>query len=79
MNKLKEIPVSLKDKEEFVKLVKIAEVSNLSPDEMSAYEASLKIARDNYSHDETIRKEKLKVVMNKLLKLQKSSKNLESR
>ena len=24
---------------------------------MAAYEASLKIARDNYSHDETIRKE----------------------
>jgi len=32
-------------------------VSNLNPDEMAAYEASLKIARDNYSHDETIRKE----------------------
>ncbi|WP_449437376.1 helix-turn-helix domain-containing protein [Pedobacter steynii] len=24
---------------------------------MAAYEASLKIARDNYSHDETVRKE----------------------
>jgi predicted transposase/invertase (TIGR01784 family) len=32
-------------------------VSNLNPDEMAAYEASLKIARDNYSHDETVRKE----------------------
>ncbi|ATP56062.1 hypothetical protein CPT03_06110 [Pedobacter ginsengisoli] len=32
-------------------------MSNLNPDEMAAYEASLKIARDNYSHDETIRKE----------------------
>ncbi|WP_250318011.1 hypothetical protein [Pedobacter sp. B4-66] len=47
----------MKDKEEFVKLFKIAEVSNLNPDEMAAYEASLKIARDNYSHDETVRKE----------------------
>nr|WP_068891098.1 hypothetical protein [Pedobacter panaciterrae] len=38
-------------------LRRIAEVSNLNPDEMAAYEASLKIARDNYSHDETVRKE----------------------
>ena len=57
MGTLTEIPVSLRDKEEFVKLFKIAEVSNLNPDEMAAYEASLKIARDNYSHDETVRKE----------------------
>lgn len=57
MDTLTEIPVSLRHKEEFVKLFKIAEVSNLNPDEMAAYEASLKIARDNYSHDETVRKE----------------------
>lgn len=29
----------------------------INPDEKAAYEASLKIARDNYSHDETVRKE----------------------
>lgn len=54
---LKEIPLSLRDKEEFVKLFSIAEVSNLDPDEMKAYQASLKVARDNYSHDETVRVE----------------------
>ncbi|ACU04038.1 Rpn family recombination-promoting nuclease/putative transposase [Pedobacter heparinus] len=58
MNTLKEIPLSLRDKEEFIKLFNIAEVSNLDPDEMKAYQASLKIARDNYSHDETIKREK---------------------
>ena len=47
----------MRDKEEFVKLFNIAEVSNLDPDEMKAYQASLKIARDNYSHDETVRVE----------------------
>lgn len=57
MSTLKEIPVSLRNKEEFIKLFKIAEVSNLDPHEMTAYEASLKIARDNYSHDETVRNE----------------------
>lgn len=57
MNTLKEIPLSLRDKEEFVKLFSIAEVSNLDPDEMKAYQASLKVARDNYSHDETVRVE----------------------
>lgn len=57
MNTLKEIPLSLRGKEEFVKLFNIAEVSNLDPDEMKAYQASLKIARDNYSHDETVRVE----------------------
>lgn len=57
MGTLTEIPVSLREKEEFVKLFNIAEVSNLNPDEMAAYEASLKIARDNYGHDETVRKE----------------------
>lgn len=46
---------------EFVKLFSIADLSILDPDEMKAYQASLKIARDNYSHDETVRvKAKLK-------------------
>ena len=57
MDELKEIPLSLRNKEEFVKLFSVAEVSNLDPDEMKAYQASLKVARDNYSHDETIRVE----------------------
>ncbi|WP_316812588.1 Rpn family recombination-promoting nuclease/putative transposase [Pedobacter heparinus] len=54
MGDLKDIPVSLKDDEIFNKLFKIAEVSNLTPAEMNAYQQSLKIKRDNYNHDQYI-------------------------
>ncbi len=59
MGDLKDIPVSLKDDEIFNKLFKIAEVSNLTPAEMNAYQQSLKIKRDNYNHDQYILKQGL--------------------
>ncbi|WP_316814254.1 Rpn family recombination-promoting nuclease/putative transposase [Pedobacter heparinus] len=54
MGDLKDIPVSLREDEIFKKLFEIAEVSNLTPAEMNAYQQSLKIKRDNYNHDQYI-------------------------
>jgi len=53
LKEINEIPVSLSKKKEFIKLFNIAEVSGLNPQEMNAYEESLKIQRDNYSVRET--------------------------
>jgi len=54
MGNLKEIPVSLEGDPIFKKLFDIAEISNLTPAEMNAYQQSLKIKRDNYNHDQYI-------------------------
>lgn len=52
MKTLDEIPVPLSKDAIFKKLFEIAEVSNLTPAEMSAYQKELKRKRDNYSHDQ---------------------------
>jgi predicted transposase/invertase (TIGR01784 family) len=44
----------LRDDDIFIKLFKIAEISNLTPAEMNAYQQSLKIKRDNYNHDQYV-------------------------
>ena len=54
MTEFEEIPVSLSSSSTFRKLFEVAEVSNLTPDEMDAYQQELKRKRDNYSHDEYI-------------------------
>ena len=54
MGELEEIPVSLEKDPIFKKLFEIAEVSNLTPAEMNAYQQSLKIKRDNYVHDQNV-------------------------
>lgn len=54
MGRLNEIPVSLNNSLVFKKLFKVAEVSNLSPEDMNAYQQELKRKRDNYSHDQFI-------------------------
>ncbi|MGY4383026.1 putative transposase/invertase (TIGR01784 family) [Pedobacter sp. UYP24] len=45
----KEIPLSLSSKEEFIKLFDVAALGNLNPQEMDAYQQSLKVQRDNNS------------------------------
>ncbi len=55
MVELKEIPLSLSKDLIFKKLFKVAEVSNLKPEDMNAYQRELKRKRDNYSHDQYIR------------------------
>lgn len=50
---LEEIPAFMTKKQEFVKLLEIAEVSNLSPEEMDEYQQNLKVLRDNYSTHKT--------------------------
>jgi predicted transposase/invertase (TIGR01784 family) len=52
MKTLTKIPVPLSNDPIFKKLFKVAEVSNLTPAEMSAYQRELKRKRDNYSHDQ---------------------------
>jgi len=47
--KFREIPLSLSNKKEFIRLLTIAKVGNLNSNDMNAYERSLKIQRDNYS------------------------------
>ena len=59
LQEINEIPVTLSKKKEFIKLFNIAEVSGLNPQEMNAYEESLKIRRDNYSVMETMKMEGL--------------------
>jgi len=49
MEILDEIPVPLRKKKVFRELYQLAEVINLSPEDMNAYQESLKIKRDNYS------------------------------
>jgi len=52
LNNLKEfteIPLSLKGKGEYDKIFEIAEIGNLTPQEMNEYQQSLKIYRDNES------------------------------
>nr|WP_199077509.1 PD-(D/E)XK nuclease family transposase [Pedobacter sp. ASV19] len=49
MEMLDEIPVPLRKKKVFRELYQLAEVINLSPEDMNAYQESLKIKRDNYS------------------------------
>ncbi|MDR6784568.1 putative transposase/invertase (TIGR01784 family) [Pedobacter africanus] len=54
MTEFKEIPVPLSSSPTFRKLFEVAEVSNLTPEEMNAYQKELKRKRDNYSHDQYI-------------------------
>jgi len=49
LKELTEIPLSLKGKGEYDKIFEIAEVGNLTPQEMNEYQQSLKIHRDNES------------------------------
>lgn len=49
LKKLSEIPLSLKGKGVYEKIFEIAEVANLTPEEMNEYQQSLKIQRDNNS------------------------------
>jgi predicted transposase/invertase (TIGR01784 family) len=49
MEILDEIPVPLRKKKVFRELYQLAEVINLSPEDMNLYQQSLKIKRDNYS------------------------------
>jgi predicted transposase/invertase (TIGR01784 family) len=56
LHQLQNRPVQLQEKV-FEKVFSEAEVANLNPEEMKAYEESLKIYRDNYSIIETAKKE----------------------
>ncbi len=47
LKQFEQIPVSLREKEEYKKVFEIAEVGNLTPEEMNEYQQSLKIQRDN--------------------------------
>jgi predicted transposase/invertase (TIGR01784 family) len=49
LNKNEEIPLSLLGKAGYEKVLEIAAIGNLTPEEMNEYEQSLKIQRDNYS------------------------------
>jgi predicted transposase/invertase (TIGR01784 family) len=49
LKKLEEIPLSLKGKIGYEKVFEIAEIGNLTPEEMNEYQQSLKIQRDNNS------------------------------
>ncbi|GAA3929330.1 hypothetical protein GO495_06695 [Chitinophaga oryziterrae] len=49
LENLDHIPLAWSDKPEFVKLLEIAEVSNLTPEEMTAYEHDLKMLRDEHN------------------------------
>lgn len=49
LKKIDEVPLSLRGKEEYKKVFEIAEVGNLTPEEMNEYQQSLKIQRDNNS------------------------------
>jgi predicted transposase/invertase (TIGR01784 family) len=53
IEKLPEIPLSLRNKKVFKELYHLAELINLTPEQMNAYQQSLKIKRDNYSVIET--------------------------
>ncbi|SMC44428.1 Rpn family recombination-promoting nuclease/putative transposase [Pedobacter africanus] len=54
MTEFEEIPVSLSNNSTFKKLFEVAEVTNLTPEEMDAYQRELKRKRDNYSHEQYI-------------------------
>lgn len=49
LNKNEEIPLSLLGKSGYKKVLEIAAIGNLTPEEMNEYEQNLKIYRDNYS------------------------------
>lgn len=49
LRKFNDIPLSLKERQEYKNVFKLAEVGNLTPEEMNEYQQSLKIQRDNYS------------------------------
>lgn len=57
LNKLYEIPLSLKGTEVYENVFKIAEVVNLTPEEMNEYQYQLKIQRDNYSVEKAAKNE----------------------
>ncbi|WEK17464.1 MAG: Rpn family recombination-promoting nuclease/putative transposase [Candidatus Pedobacter colombiensis] len=59
LKELSEIPLSLIGKGEYDKVFEIAEVGNLTPEEMNEYQQRLKIRRDNYSAMEYIKEEAL--------------------
>lgn len=56
LHRLQDKPVKLQEKV-FEKLFSEAEIAKLKPEEMKAYEESLKVYRDNYSVIETAKKE----------------------
>jgi hypothetical protein len=49
LKNLDNMPPAWSEKPEFVKLLEIAEVSNLSPEEMNAYQHDLKMLRDEHN------------------------------
>ncbi|WEK19811.1 MAG: Rpn family recombination-promoting nuclease/putative transposase [Candidatus Pedobacter colombiensis] len=65
MSNLKEIPLPLSNSDVFKKLFKIAEISSLNQKDMNAYQANLKIKRDNYSLMETVKETSLKIGIEK--------------
>ncbi len=54
LHRLQDKPVKLQEKV-FEKLFSEAEIAKLNPEDMKAYEESLKVYRDNYSVIETVR------------------------
>jgi predicted transposase/invertase (TIGR01784 family) len=60
MKTLAEIPLSLSSNPIFKKLFKVAEVSNLTPADMSDYQRELKRKRDNYSREQYVLQKALK-------------------
>ncbi|WEK17782.1 MAG: Rpn family recombination-promoting nuclease/putative transposase [Candidatus Pedobacter colombiensis] len=59
LKELSEIPLSLIGKGEYDKVFEIAEVGNLTQEEMNEYQQRLKIQRDNYSAMEYVKEEAL--------------------
>ncbi|WEK21172.1 MAG: Rpn family recombination-promoting nuclease/putative transposase [Candidatus Pedobacter colombiensis] len=57
LKELSEIPLSLIGKGEYDKVFEIAEVGNLTPEEMNEYQQRLKIHRDNYNAMEYVKDE----------------------
>jgi predicted transposase/invertase (TIGR01784 family) len=59
--KLSEIPLSLVGKGEYDKVFEVAELGNLTTEEMNEYQQRLKIQRDNYSAMEYVKEEGIEI------------------
>ncbi|SDJ73668.1 conserved hypothetical protein (putative transposase or invertase) [Pedobacter sp. ok626] len=74
LKRLDEIPISLRGREEYEKIFELAEVANLTPEEMNEYQQSLKMQRDNnsalnYAKKEGVNEGKHKKAVEMALKL----------
>lgn len=65
LEKLSEIPLSLAGNTEYQKVFELAELGNLTREEMCEYNQRLKIDRDNYSVMENARDEGIKIGLEK--------------